>query len=162
LPFCPTCRTIVAHSFRADASSSLAARGLRFRTADYAGACHRAALCADPLGSNPPYRTDLPDRLPPTRGCQALFVKIFCFSEDPNHLYISRRPAPPKGRIAVVTDAGRDAVDAGGASDEGAYSAFAKASADWYFSPAKPLAQTGRRTAKPCGPGTPTLVSSLR
>jgi hypothetical protein len=24
-------------------------------TADYAGACHRAALCANPLGSNPPY-----------------------------------------------------------------------------------------------------------
>jgi hypothetical protein len=25
------------------------------KTAGYAGACHRAALCADPLGYNPPY-----------------------------------------------------------------------------------------------------------
>jgi hypothetical protein len=26
--------------------------------ADYAGACHRAALCVDPVGSNPPYALD--------------------------------------------------------------------------------------------------------
>jgi hypothetical protein len=45
-----------------------------------------------------------------------------------------------KGRIAIVTDAGRDAVDAGGASDEGA----------------------GLRTAKSCGPDASTLASSLR
>jgi hypothetical protein len=25
------------------------------RRADYAGACHRAAHCADPVGFNPPY-----------------------------------------------------------------------------------------------------------
>ena len=31
------------------------------------------------------------------------------------------RLVPPEGRLAIVTDAGRDAVDAGGASDEGAY-----------------------------------------
>jgi hypothetical protein len=43
-----------------------------------------------------------------------------------------------KGRIAIVTDAGLDAMDAGSATDEGA---------DLW-------------TAKPCGPGTPTLVSS--
>src|SRR5882757_3930193 len=30
-----------------------------------------------------------------------------------------RRLVPPEGRIAIVTDAGRDAVDADGASDEG-------------------------------------------
>ena len=45
-----------------------------------------------------------------------------------------------KGRIAIVTDAGRDAVDAGGASDEGA----------------------GLRTAKSCGPDASTLASSSR
>jgi len=47
---------------------------------------------------------------------------------------------PTEGRIAIVTDAGRDAVDAGGAADE---------SADL-------------RTAKSCGPDAPTLASSWR
>jgi len=31
-----------------------------------------------------------------------------------------RRPVPIEGRFAIVTNAGRDAVDADGASDEGA------------------------------------------
>jgi hypothetical protein len=53
--------------------------------------------------------------------------------------YMSSRPVPLEGR-AHVTNAGRDAVDAGGASDEGAES----------------------RTAKSCGPDAPTLASSLR
>ena len=43
-----------------------------------------------------------------------------------------------EGRFAIVTDVRRDAVDASGASDEGACS----------------------RTAKSCGPDAPTLVSS--
>jgi hypothetical protein len=30
------------------------------------------------------------------------------------------RPVPQEGRLAIVTDAGQDAVDAGGAKDEGA------------------------------------------
>jgi hypothetical protein len=47
---------------------------------------------------------------------------------------------PTEGRIAIVTDAGWDAVDAGGASDEGAC----------------------LRTAKSCGPDAPTLASSWR
>jgi hypothetical protein len=38
----------------------------------------------------------------------------------PDPLYIHRRLVPLEGRIAIVTDAGRDAVDAGGANDEGA------------------------------------------
>jgi hypothetical protein len=47
---------------------------------------------------------------------------------------------PPRfeGRFAIVTDVGRDAVDASGAKDEGAF----------------------LRTEKACGPDTPTLVSS--
>jgi hypothetical protein len=61
---------------------------------------------------------------------QSPLAKIFRFSFDPNHFYISRHPGPLQGRIAIVTDAGRDAVDAGGALDEGA----------------------GLRTAKSCGP----------
>ena len=50
------------------------------------------------------------------------------------------RLVPHEGRIAIVTDAGRDAVDAGGASDEG----------------------TGLRTAKSCGPDAPTLAFKSR
>src|SRR2546421_8168197 len=41
-----------------------------------------------------------------------LSAKIFLFSPDPNQIYISPRPAPHKGRIAIVTDAGRDAMEA--------------------------------------------------
>ena len=47
---------------------------------------------------------------------------------------------PTEGRLAIVTDAGRDAVDAGGA--------LTKA--------------LGLRTAKSCGPDAPTLASSWR
>ncbi len=47
---------------------------------------------------------------------------------------------PTEGRLAIVTDAGRDAMDASGATDEGAIL--------W--------------TAKSCGPDIPTLVSSWR
>jgi superfamily I DNA and/or RNA helicase len=47
---------------------------------------------------------------------------------------------PLQGRIAIVTDAGRDAVDAGGAKDEGA----------------------DLRTAKSCGPDASTPASSWR
>jgi hypothetical protein len=40
------------------------------------------------------------------------------FSFDPNHFYIRRRSVPMQGRIAIVTDAGWNAVDAGCAFDE--------------------------------------------
>jgi len=49
-------------------------------------------------------------------------------------------PLLHEGRFAIVTDVGRDAVDAGGATDESAY----------------------LRTAKSCGPDAPTLASSSR
>jgi hypothetical protein len=62
--------------------------------------------------------------------------KIFPFAATPNQNYIYRRLAPLEGRIAVVTDAGRDAVDASGASDEGAC----------------------LRTAKSCGSDASTLA----
>jgi hypothetical protein len=45
--------------------------------------------------------------------CPAPFSKIFRFHFDPNHFNNSRRLVPHEGRIAIVTDAGRDAVDAG-------------------------------------------------
>jgi hypothetical protein len=49
------------------------------------------------------------------------------------------RPVPKEGRFAIVTNAGRDAVDASGATDESAE----------------------LRTAKSCGPGAPTLALSF-
>ena len=36
----------------------------------------------------------------------------FNLSPDPNQVYRFRRLVPQQGRIAIVTDAGRDAVDA--------------------------------------------------
>ena len=50
------------------------------------------------------------------------------------------RPVPQKGRLEIVADAGQDAVDAGGARNEGAC----------------------LRTAKSCGSDAPTLASSSR
>jgi hypothetical protein len=44
--------------------------------------------------------------------CPVRLCKIFLFRPTPNHFYTRRRLVPHKGRIAVVTDAGRDAVDA--------------------------------------------------
>ena len=38
-------------------------------------------------------------------------IKIFPFPSDPNHLFICSRLVPLEGRLAIVTDAGRDAVD---------------------------------------------------
>jgi hypothetical protein len=38
--------------------------------------------------------------------------KYFLFTPDPNHFTYSRCLVPPEGRLAIVTDAGRDAVDA--------------------------------------------------
>jgi hypothetical protein len=44
---------------------------------------------------------------------QPLRQKYSPFTSDPNHLHKSCRLVPPEGRLAIVTDAGRDAVDAG-------------------------------------------------
>ena len=43
--------------------------------------------------------------------CLAPFAKIFLFSEDPNHFTYYGRLVPHEGRLAIVTDAERDAVD---------------------------------------------------
>jgi hypothetical protein len=50
--------------------------------------------------------------------CPVLSKKIFRFHPDANHFSDSRRSVPMQGRIAIVTDAGRNAVDAGCAFDE--------------------------------------------
>jgi hypothetical protein len=47
-------------------------------------------------------------------------AKNIRFSEYPNHFYNSHCLVPHEGRLAIVTDAGRDAMDAEGASDESA------------------------------------------
>ncbi len=49
--------------------------------------------------------------------CPAPFAKIFPFPLYPNQIYMHRRPTPLEGRIAIVTDAGRDAVDAAASGD---------------------------------------------
>src|SRR6266487_356076 len=49
--------------------------------------------------------------------CLAPFAKIFLFRPEANQFTDSRRPVPREGR-AHVTNAGRDAVDAGSALDE--------------------------------------------
>src|SRR5258705_7594352 len=43
---------------------------------------------------------------------QCAIEKIFSFAPDPNQLHIPPRLVPPEGRSRVVTNAGRDAVDA--------------------------------------------------
>jgi hypothetical protein len=67
-------------------------------------------------------------------------------------------PTPPEGRIMIVTDAGRDAVDAA------ALGARRDCRAGWREACERSTA-SGRgmlqRTAKSCGPDAPTLASSL-
>jgi hypothetical protein len=48
----------------------------------------------------------------PDLRCPVPFPKTFPFPLWPNQIYIRRRPTPLEGRIAIVTDAGLDAVDA--------------------------------------------------
>ena len=43
---------------------------------------------------------------------QSPLAKIFPFPSDPNHFTYPRCLVPLEGRLAIVTDAGRDAVDA--------------------------------------------------
>src|SRR5271165_3795412 len=70
-------------------------------------------------------------------------IRYFCFSEFPlddsaETGLLLYGPVPLEGRLAIVTNAGRDAVDALALIDE----------------------QRVKRTAKPCGPDAPTLASS--
>jgi hypothetical protein len=51
--------------------------------------------------------------------CQAPFAKIFCFTEYSDYPILPPS-RPTKGALRNVNNAGRDAVDAEGVSDEGA------------------------------------------
>jgi hypothetical protein len=48
---------------------------------------------------------------------------MFRFPRRANHLYKLAPSRLTEGRLAIVTDARRDAMDAGGAKDESAYPA---------------------------------------
>jgi hypothetical protein len=58
--------------------------------------------------------------------CPVLSEEIFRFHPDANHFYIPRRSVPMQGRIAIVTNAGRNAVDAGSALTNALISRTAK------------------------------------
>jgi hypothetical protein len=66
--------------------------------------------------ANPPCglmsKTDLSERLTLVICLSSQFSKQFPFSPYPNQIYNPRRLVPKEGRIAIVTDAGWDAVDA--------------------------------------------------
>ena len=71
-------------------------------------------VCAGPAGVGRLARRGRivePDQRDAT--CPVLLAKIFLFPSDANHLRICRRLVPLEGRLAIVTDAGRDAVDVG-------------------------------------------------
>jgi hypothetical protein len=58
--------------------------------------------------------------------CQSPFAKIFCFSETQiTAIFVA--VLSHRGALANVTNAGQDAVDAGGASDEGVFPADGEA-----------------------------------
>jgi hypothetical protein len=68
------------------------------------------------------------------------FCKNILLFRNGKILYNGCHPDPTRGRFANVSNVGQVAVDVGGSFD------------DW----------SGLRTAKPWGPDTPTLVTSLR
>jgi hypothetical protein len=68
--------------------------------------------------SEPAHSAILPDGQINDFAVQPSSQKYFLFTSDPNHFTYPHRPVSPEGRLAIVTDAGRDAVDAGGADNE--------------------------------------------
>ena len=76
-------------------------------------------------GRNEPIRASMGDGvICPTgfrrRGLSSLSCKNILLFRIPKSVIHFRRLVPLEGRFAIVTSAGRDAVDADGASDEGA------------------------------------------
>jgi hypothetical protein len=55
---------------------------------------------------------NFPNRFKLIMPCPVVARKIFLFPSDPNHRLIPSHPVPKEGRFAIVTDVGRDAVDA--------------------------------------------------
>src|SRR5271169_6691532 len=79
--------------------------------ADYAGACHRAVLCADPVGSNPPLygavevKRQSSQRSPLETGHISFLVRPRVFLR-PGHDFAKRR-AQPSSRLAGTAVARR-------------------------------------------------------
>jgi hypothetical protein len=71
-------------------------------------------------------------------GCPVPFAEIIPYLAHPNHRYKRAVSSHQEGRIAIATNAGRDAMDADALLDE----------------------QRMKRTAKSCGPDASTLASS--
>jgi hypothetical protein len=74
-------------------------------------------------------------------------------------LQVRAIPSHTEGRIAIVTDAGWDAVDAAASCARGDRRAGSYVPVSGHQASRREMLQ---RTAKSCGPDTPTLVSSLR
>jgi hypothetical protein len=87
----------VVRRWIAGSSPAMAARGTGF--------CH-------PTGKSPGQLID-----PSVQPC----LKKYSDFPKPQISPYMRRPVPREGRFAIVTDAGRDAVDAGSAKDESAF-----------------------------------------
>ena len=89
---------------------------------------------------------------------------IFCFSET-KITYMSTRPVPLKGRFAIVTDAGRDAVDADALLTNGAE---ADGKGVWFWHPdagvksARRSAGDGGQQARSTGKITKQPLKPLR
>jgi len=64
--------------------------------------------------------TDLPDDGQITESCPAPLAKIFLFFRNANQSISTLSRPPSGGALRNVTNAGRDAVDADRALDEGA------------------------------------------
>ena len=91
-------------------------------------------------------------------GRPVLLAKIFPFTRRANHLYKLAPSRPTEGRIAIVTDAGRDAVDAAASCAQRDRRAGDEPVSDQQHADERRL----QRTAKSCGPDAPTLASSSR
>jgi hypothetical protein len=74
-----------------------------------------------------------------------------------SHLEFSH-PTPPEGRIMIVTDAGRDAVDAAASGARWMAGRVGERPVSDHQASGREMLQ---RTAKSCGPDAPTLASSL-
>jgi hypothetical protein len=119
--------------------SSIVPETVRDHTLRHAGGVHSRAMKSTERATTraPKHQFPEPDQSDST--CPVPSAKIFLFAADPNHFTYYRRLVPPEGRLAIVTDAGRDAVDADVL-----------------------LTSALKRTAKTCGPDASTLASSLR
>ncbi len=99
---------------------------------------------------------------PPFAFVQSWREKYFAFPETKSGIYL--RPSHPgeEGRVAIVRSRGVGCGGRGGVVGRTTLIRLCQGFADGYLSPSKDRANGLSRTAKSCGPGAPTLASSLR